>query len=121
MEFERYINEYSKILSKADNRELNTAIGLATHEVRAGSFVYLRRVFERVVFDTFKEEFIDNMDINLEDFTLKKMEEKIKLQNVHFDDTINKKLLYKILSKGVHELSDEKNAKSILALYYLHC
>lgn len=108
MEFERYVKEYNKVLSKVDNRELNTAIGLVTHGVGAGAFVYLRRVFERVVFDTFNKELKDKKEITLEEFTDKTMEDKIKFLKVYFDDSINKKLLYGILSKGVHELSDEE-------------
>lgn len=108
MEFETYIKDYNKVLSKINNKELNTAIGLATHGIGAGSFVYLRRVFERVIFDTFNKEFKDEESVTLEEFTLKKMEEKLKLIHEHFDDSINKKMLYEILSKGVHELSDNE-------------
>src|SRR5262245_34308702 len=40
--------QYSAVLSKEDGRELHKAIGLAAHGVGIGSFVYLRRVFERL-------------------------------------------------------------------------
>lgn len=104
MEFERYIKDYSKVLSKENSRELNSAIGLATHGVGAGSYVYLRRVFERLVFDIFNKEY--KGEVTLDQFISKKMEEKLKTLNIHFNDEINKKLLYGILSKGIHELEE---------------
>lgn len=113
MEFERYIKDYSKVLSKENNRELNSAIGLATHGVGAGSYVYLRRVFERLVFDIFNKEY--KGEVTLDQFISKKMEEKLKTLDIHFNDKINKKLLYGILSKGIHEL-DESECKEYFNL-----
>lgn len=104
MEFERYIKEYNKVLSKENNRELNSAVGLAAHGIGAGAYVYLRRVFERLVFDIFNKEY--KGEITLEQFNSEKMEDKLKILNIHFNDTINKKLLYGILSKGIHELEE---------------
>lgn len=104
MEFERYIKDYSKVLSKENNRELNSAIGLASHGIGAGAYVYLRRVFERLVFDIFNQEY--KGETTLEQFKLKKMEDKLKILDIHFNETINKNLLYGILSKGIHELEE---------------
>lgn len=104
MEFERYIREYSKVLSKKNNSELNSAIGLAAHGIGAGAYVYLRRVFERLVFDIFDKEY--KGESTLEQFRSEKMEDKLKVLNIHFNDKINKKLLYGILSKGIHELEE---------------
>jgi hypothetical protein len=38
---------YRQVLEKEDAAELHRAIGLAAHGVGVGSFVYIRRVFER--------------------------------------------------------------------------
>ncbi|WP_459479992.1 hypothetical protein [Clostridium saccharoperbutylacetonicum] len=109
MEFERYIKEYSKVLSNENNRELNSAIGLAAHGIGAGAYVYLRRVFERLVFDIFNKEY--KGEITLDQFNSEKMEDKLKILNIHFNDSINKKLLYGILSKGIHELEEAECRK----------
>ncbi len=108
IEFERFIKKYSKILTKKDYKELNTAIGLSSHGVGAGAFVYLRRVFERTIFDIFKKESENIQGVTLEQFKEKRMEEKIKTLNIHFGEDINKRILYDILSKGVHELDDNE-------------
>lgn len=104
MEFERYIKDYSKVLSKENNRELNSAIGLASHGIGAGAYVYLRRVFERLVFDIFNQEY--KGEITLDQFKSEEMKNKLRILNIHFNDTINKNLLYGILSKGIHELEE---------------
>lgn len=49
---------YCKILGQHDSREFSRAIRLAAHGVGIGSFVYLRRIFERLIvsrFSQFKE------------------------------------------------------------------
>lgn len=102
-EFEDFIKKYKKILSKEDYKELNIAIGLASHGIGAGAFVYLRRIFERLIFKVFNEQKV----ISREEFTNKKMEDKLKSLDIYFDDNINKNMLYGILSKGIHELSDD--------------
>jgi hypothetical protein len=43
------IDQYRKFVSKDDLVELKRAVGLAAHGVGIGSFVYLRRIFERLV------------------------------------------------------------------------
>ena len=43
------IRNYRSVLDKDHYQELNRAIGLASHGVGIGSFVYLRRIFERLV------------------------------------------------------------------------
>jgi hypothetical protein len=45
---------YSKVMEDEDRRELSRAVGLAAHGVGIGSFVYLRRVFERLIDRRFK-------------------------------------------------------------------
>lgn len=50
--------EYRDILDGEETSEFHKAIGLAAHGVGIGSFVYLRRIFERLIwnrFDEFKE------------------------------------------------------------------
>jgi len=98
---------YRSVLNKNDASELHKAIGLAAHGVGIGSFVYLRRIFERLIYDRFKS-FKDVEGWDDADFFKLKMDEKVKFLKGHIPNFLyeNRKL-YGILSKGVHELSDE--------------
>jgi hypothetical protein len=46
---------YRTVLTREDSSEFHKAIGLAAHGVGIGSFVYLRRIFERLVISRFEE------------------------------------------------------------------
>jgi hypothetical protein len=46
---------YRAVLSKEDSSEFHKAIGLAAHGVGIGSFVYMRRIFERLIGKRFEE------------------------------------------------------------------
>jgi hypothetical protein len=97
---------YREVLKPNDSAELHRAIGLAAHGVGIGSFVYLRRIFERLItqrFDEFKaqEGWKDN------DFAGKRMDEKIELLEDHLPEfLVRNKKVYAILSKGIHELEE---------------
>jgi hypothetical protein len=99
---------YRPVLSSVDAFELNRAIGLAAHGVGIGSFVYLRRIFERLIhrrFDEFKaqEEWTDK------DFEQRRMDERIELLADHLPQFLVKnKKLYGILSRGIHELDEQE-------------
>ena len=99
---------YRAVLTQSDAAELHKAIGLAAHGVGVGAFVYLRRVFERLVssrFDTFKAEEGWKQD----DFVGKRMDEKIEFLERHLPDfLVRNKKIYGILSKGIHELEDKE-------------
>ena len=50
---EAELRPYSKVLSAEEYRELTRAVGFtASHGVGIGSFVYLRRIFERLIEDS---------------------------------------------------------------------
>jgi hypothetical protein len=98
--------QYRQVLNAKDGAELHRAIGLAAHGVGVGSFVYLRRIFERLVYKRF-EEFKDVEGWNTADFTSKRMHEKIELLENHLPDfLVRNKKVYAILSKGIHELEE---------------
>ena len=42
------LDAYKHVISKEDRKELGTAIGLFASGVGAGSYVYLRRILERL-------------------------------------------------------------------------
>lgn len=101
---------YSKVLSKEKYHELNKAIGLASHGVGIGSFVYLRRIFEHLIFESYNanKESIDNQ-IKEGKFQYKKMDVKIDLLKPFLPNFLIKhKDLYGIMSLGVHQLNEKK-------------
>lgn len=98
---------YRSVLNKSDAAELHKAIGLAAHGVGIGSFVYLRRIFERLVYGRFTS-FKDAEGWDEAEFLKLRMDDKVKFLKGHIPDFLyeNRKM-YSILSKGIHELSDD--------------
>ena len=102
------VRQYYKILEKSYVREFTKAIGLAANGVGVGSFVYLRRIFERLIIDAANiAEEEGNLDV--EQFERSRMDEKIKsLRNYLPPFIVDHQSVYGILSKGIHELSEEE-------------
>jgi hypothetical protein len=69
---------YRSVLTQEDSSEFHKAIGLAAHGVGIGSFVYLRRIFERLVISRF-EEFKTVEGWIDEDFYQKRMAERVRI------------------------------------------
>jgi hypothetical protein len=108
--------KYNKVLEKKLLINLITAIGLYSHWVWAGAFVYLRKIFESLIKDTFE---IQKGQIGIldEDFLKLRMAEKVKtLKDFLPEDLIEIKFIYWILSSWVHELSEEDCKKYFPAL-----
>lgn len=103
--------KYEKVLSQKYLKELKKAVGLASHGVGVGSFVYLRRIFENLIFESFdKNE--ESLEIPKGDFTVKKMEDKIDiLKDCLPSQLVEMKSVYGILSKGVHQLEEDECLK----------
>lgn len=101
------VKQYDKVLEKPILREFTKAIGLAANGVGIGSFVYLRRIFENLVFQAFEEAKKDEAAI--EQFESLRMEEKIKSLKGYLPSFIvENNSIYGILSKGIHELTEEE-------------
>jgi hypothetical protein len=99
--------KYSSVLEPADSRELHTAIGLAAHGVGIGSFVYLRRIFERLVQRRFDEAKAEKGWL-VEDFLRLRMNERVKFLKGHLPSfLVDNAEIYSILSEGVHALDEE--------------
>ena len=98
---------FRKLMSDEDGKEFHKAIGLAAHGVGVGSFVYLRRVFERMIHSRFAE-FRDVEGWSDEQFYTVGMEEKIALLKGHLPPfLVENRKVYSILSIGIHELDEE--------------
>jgi hypothetical protein len=101
------IVKYKSILDK-QFRELSKAIGLFAHGIGIGSFVYLRRIIEKLVFDKF-QQFSNELGVTAEEFEHLKFDDKIAVLKEHLPTVLVKnKNIYGIVSKGIHELSEDE-------------
>lgn len=102
------VKQYNKVLEKPILRELTKAIGLAANGVGIGSYVYLRRIFENLVMDAYNEA-LQEGKVDAEQFEKQRMDEKIASLNGYLPPFIVENHgIYGILSKGIHELSEEE-------------
>jgi hypothetical protein len=102
------LRDYKPLLKEDNGRELKRAIGLAAHGVGIGSFIYLRRVFERLVFTAF-ENGKSKHGWTAADFEVRRMVERIKMVAPELPDFLTEHAeVYGILSKAVHELTEQE-------------
>ncbi|MDT2019746.1 hypothetical protein [Methylocella sp. CPCC 101449] len=102
---------FRNVLERSDSRELHMAIGLAAHGVGIGSFVYLRRIFERLILKRFTAH-KDAMGWQDAEFVKLRMAEKITFLSSFLPAFMVKNaIIYNILSKGVHELNESECLK----------
>lgn len=100
--------KYRGVLRGEGASEYHKAVGLAAHGVGIGSFVYLRRIFERLVFGRFDEHKIEQ-GWKEEDFFKLRMDEKIAFLKDYLPDfLVQNRGIYGILSKGIHALSEKE-------------
>lgn len=103
------IHKYDKVLTKDKMKELTKAIGLAANGIGIGSFVYLRRIFEYLVFEAFEIAKIEKLDFDVNAFAVVRMNEKIQMLSGFLPSfLVENYAIYGILSKGIHELSEEE-------------
>ena len=103
------LDAYKHVISKQDRKELGTAIGLFASGIGAGSYVYLRRILERLIYQA-KATAGDK--INDEEFEQARVAERIKMLQGYLPEILIKNTtIYGILSKGIHELSEEECRK----------
>ena len=102
------IKQYKGVLSDGEMKEFTRAIGLAANGVGIGSFVYMRRIFENLIYSAAKKA-IDDGVVVLEDFRKLRMNEKIDALKAYLPATlVELKDMYGIISKGIHELSENE-------------
>lgn len=101
------LRQYRKVLSEDEYRELSKAVGLASHGVGIGSFVYLRRIFERLIAEA-REPAAKVPGWDQGKFEQSRMEDKIRLLE-HFlpPFLVEQRKLYSILSSGIHALTEK--------------
>ncbi len=102
------LKEFKKVMNKDDEVELKRAIGLFSHGIGVGSFVYLRRIIERII-DTAGKEAIDKNKIDEAEFGNSHIDKRIKMVADYLPEMlVNNTILYGVISKGIHELSEEE-------------
>jgi hypothetical protein len=102
------LSKYSKVLSSDYISDLSRAIGLASHGIGAGSLVYLRRVFEFLLEEAHQEALKQNKIDDNQYNTCRVVERIELLKNFLPDFMVQNKTIYGILSKGIHELTEEE-------------
>jgi hypothetical protein len=87
--------------------EMRRAGGLFAHSIGIGSFVYLRRVFESLIEEHRRSHEVAHGPI--QDYEQKRMDEKVAaLRESLPAAVVANARAYSILSKGIHELSDDE-------------
>jgi hypothetical protein len=87
--------------------ELNRAIGLASHGIGIGAFVYLRRIFEKLIDDHYGDHVRSHGAID--DYASMSIDQRVAALKKNLPAAlVTNKVAYKILSKGIHELSEEE-------------
>ncbi|MCC2930729.1 MULTISPECIES: hypothetical protein [unclassified Bacillus (in: firmicutes)] len=112
MDFDNSLQEYKKIVKNKDIiKELNSATILKTHNYGVASFLYLRRIFENLIFEKLEQAKAENK-IDEQKFMKSKMKEKVKMlhEQGYVPDFLkeNNTFVYGILSKGVHQLTEKE-------------
>lgn len=110
------IEKYRKVL-KNQHKDYRMALGLYASGVGAGSLVYLRRILE-IIIEEVHQECMSDPNWSEDDYQQSKFKEKIELLEKQGKEIFPSELkpiknkLYGVLSKGIHE-SSEDDCKSI--------
>jgi hypothetical protein len=104
------IKKYSAVMDSELISDWQRAIGLRAHGIGAGSYVYLRRIIERMVLEASSLAISDGQ-IDQEIFNRSRWPEKIKMLKSYLPQyLVENSMVYGVLSKGVHELSEDECA-----------
>lgn len=111
------VKRYARVLEKSKLDEIVRATGLNAHGIGVGAYVYLRRVFEFLVEEAHKSAAGDS-GWDDSQYSTSRMVEKISLLRSHLPSfLVENKAMYSLLSKGIHELSEEECLKHFDPLY----
>ena len=99
------LQKYRKVLSKEQLANWQRAVGLRAHGIGAGSYVYLRRIVEELIEEA-KASAGGAIDAGA--YKNARWPERIKLLANYLPSyLVENAAVYGVLSKGVHELSEE--------------
>jgi hypothetical protein len=95
-------------IESLDRKELGRALGLFSHDAPLGAFVYLRRVFERMI-DRAHERHFGKHGAYLANWNDLRMGQRISALAGELPKVVQSNIaVWGLLSKGVHELSDNE-------------
>lgn len=112
LDFDNTLKAYSKILKdKSITKEIYSAEKLKTQNMGVGALLYLRRIFEKLIFEKYEQTKLEN---NIDEQTFREAKTKEKVELLHkkgflpdyMADTVA--FVYPILSKGIHQLEEEE-------------
>jgi len=100
------LQKYRSVLGDEGLRELTRAVGLVSHGVGVGAFVYLRRIFETLI-ERARQAATSEPGWDESAFANAHMDEKIVMLKHHLPKfLVENRALYGIMSVGVHTLSE---------------
>jgi hypothetical protein len=103
------VRKYRKVLGDEKYKEFTKAIGLVSHGVGVGSFVYLRRIFEDLLEAAHLEASHAMQWNEIQYQEAQHVEDRIQVLSPYLPNfLVEHKQLYSILSKGVHSLTEEE-------------
>jgi hypothetical protein len=102
------LEKYRKVLTPEQLGNWQRAVGLRAHGVGAGSYVYLRRIVEQLIEDARARA---GKAVDDEAYKKSRWPERIKLLASYLPAyLVENAVVYGVLSKGVHELTEEECA-----------
>jgi hypothetical protein len=108
LQFSDIERKYKNVLERQYLNEFKKSIVSASHGYGVAAFIYLRRIFENLISQTFQDN-INESDISEADFISKRMEDKIDILKKHLPSQLmTMKSIYGILSLGVHQLDEDE-------------
>jgi hypothetical protein len=102
------VKRYAPVLTDQQLGELSRGIGLASHDVGIGAFVYLRRIFEALVGEAHA---LASQEAGWDEelYQRSRMSERISLLRSHLPTfLVEHPGMYSLLSKGIHELTEQE-------------
>lgn len=100
------IKQYKKLIPNEKLKEFTRAIGLAANGVGIGSFVYLRRIFEHLIYEAY-QQFLTDGTVTEVQYNRARMDQKIELLSSHLPSfLVENKSIYSVLSLVIHELDE---------------
>lgn len=102
------LTKYSTVLNKQVLGEFKRGIGLASHDVGIGAFVYLRRVFEYLLEEAHQTA-KGTTGWDEESYIKSRTSERIQILRKYLPAfLVENPTIYLMLSKGLHELTEQE-------------
>ena len=106
---EQNIKSYKKVLGEEQYQEFSRAVGLYTHGIGVGSFVYLRRIIENFIVAPVYNEYKTKEGWDDSIYQKARFKEKIDLlKNDLPTFLVENSIIYSIISKGIHQLKENE-------------